>query len=90
MNTNYIVCSSKTDITPIGSKGGSTGLKYPWLDRMIPVGGGFFVERTEEILNSDKGRPCVPTKRLAEYGMAYKTYKSKRGNAFGYFCERTK
>lgn len=87
MATNYVICSA-SDVTPTSQRGGSTGLKYPWLNKDIPVGKGFFVERTFEEYSSDKGRPTVPTKTIAKFGIKYKTYKAQRGLAYGYMCER--
>ena len=89
MATNYVICSA-SDVIPTSQRGGSTGLKYPWLDKNIPVGKGFFIERTYEEYEKDKGRPTVPTKTLARYNIAYKTYKAKRGLTYGYMCERVK
>lgn len=89
MATNFTICSIN-DVHRISSRGGNSGLKYPWLDRSITVGNGFFIERTIEELDKDKGRPSVPTKLLAKYGMAYKTYKAQRGLTYGYYCERVK
>ena len=88
MATNYVICSA-TDVVPTGQRGGSTGLKYPWFDKSIPVGKGFFVERTYEEYEKDKGRPSIP-KTLAKHNIAYKTYKARRGMVYGYMCERIK
>jgi hypothetical protein len=86
-STNYTICTANS-VTPLGQRGGSTGLKYPWLDKSIPVGSGFFIERSYEEVASEKGRPTVPTKTLSKYGIKYKTYKAKRGLTHGYMCER--
>ena len=88
-STNFTICS-KVDVKRMSSRGGSTGLKYPWFDRSIPVGSGFFIERTIEQLDQDKGRPSVPNTKLAEYGMKYRTYKGERNGRYGYMCERVK
>ena len=87
MATNYVICSA-TDVTPTSRAGGSQGLKYPWLNRDIPVGKGFFVERDYEQYIQDKGRPNVPTKTLERHGIKYKTYRAQRGVTYGYMCER--
>ena len=89
MATNYTICSA-SDVIRTSIRGGSSGLKYPWLDPSIPVGKGFFIERSFEEYENDKGRPTVPTATLAKYGIKYKTYKAKRGLAYGYMCERVK
>jgi len=89
MATTYTVCSA-VDVTRTSKRGGSTGVRYPWYDRSIPVGGGFFIERSYEEYAADKGRPTVPTKDLAKMNMKYKTYKATKKGAFGYMCERVK
>jgi hypothetical protein len=89
MATNYVICSA-SDVIPVSQRGGSTGLKYPWLDTNIPVGKGFFIERSLEDYEKDKGRPSIPTTTLAKYGIKYRTYKAKRGLTYGYMCERVK
>ena len=89
MSTNYTICSA-SDVIPTSQRGGSTGLKYPWLDKNIPVGKGFFIERTYEECVADKGRPTIPKKTLEQHGMKYKTYRAQRGLTHGYMCERVK
>ena len=88
MSTNYIICSA-SDVTPTSKRGG-TGIKYPWLNKDIPVGKGFFIERTYEECVADKGRPTIPKKTLEQHGMKYKTYRAQRGLTHGYMCERVK
>lgn len=89
MNTNYTICSA-SDVTRTSIRGGSTGLKYPWLDKNIPVGKGFFIERSFDDYMNEKGRPSVPTKTLEKYGIQYTTYKAERNGKYGYMCERVK
>ncbi|QPB08322.1 hypothetical protein [Synechococcus phage S-H9-2] len=89
MATNYTICSN-TDIKRLSSRGGSTGLKYPWFDPTIKVGSGFFIERSIQDINQDKGRPSIPTKSLEQYGIRYRTYKGEFNGRYGYYCERVK
>ena len=89
MSYEYTVCSA-TDVRPITRGNGGGGSKYPWYNERIPVGQGFHVPRTQDEVDADKGRPTVPTKKLAKFGMKYKTYKAEKNGVPGYMCERVK
>ena len=86
---SYTVCS-KSDVIRITNRGFG-GLKYPWLDKNIAIGEGFFVARTQEDLDLDKGRPSIPTSMIyKESGIKHITYKAERKGEVGYFAERIK
>ena len=92
-DTNFIICTPE-GITPLGQRGGSGGVKYPWMSEQIKVGGGFFVERTKEQIDTDKARPNVPA-TLKETGRKFSVVKVRRDlpgdrTQFGYYCKRIK
>lgn len=84
--TNYAICDSK-DVSRLSSRG--AGVKFPWYNRSIRVGQGFFVEKTQKDLDLNKGRPSPPS-NLKEMDIEYITYKCERNGRVGYFCERIK
>ena len=88
ISTNFTICS-KTDVKRL-SRPGRNGVQYPWYDKSIQVGKGFFIERSAEDMENDRGRPSIPTQKLAEYGIQYRTYKGEYNGRHGYFCERIK
>lgn len=85
--TNYTICS-KGHVRKLGQRGGGAGgVKYPWFDAGIGVGGGFFVERTQTDLDKGEGRPNFP-KSLKESSRQFRTYKAEMNGKLGYYCER--
>ena len=89
MSYEYTVCSA-LDVERVSHGNGGGGSKYPWYNPRIPVGEGFHVPRTQLDIDTDKGRPGVPTKQLAKLGIKYKTYKAVKNGIPGYMCERVK
>jgi len=87
MSYSYTICST-SDVRPITRGCGGGGAKYPWFDEKIGVGQGFHVARSQEDVDADRGRPTVPTQKLASHGMKYKTYKATFKGIPGYMCER--
>lgn len=86
-DTNYTICS-KGHVRKLGQRGGGLGgVKYPWFDQGIGVGGGFFVERTQQDLEKGEGRPNFP-KSLKDSPRKFRTYKAEMNGKLGYYCER--